>query len=549
MKFRTLILCLVLPGLAARVPAADSEVQELRQQLQQLQAQFEKTRREQEQKIDELTQKLNALTAATSTAPVQAGQAASTSLANPKPIAAGTATTASNNDGGRADSTSEAPKSAEEMQLEKELAADLGAGSNASSTSAATATNASGVASPIAAGMAATTTNPAAGTGFPGVIGRAGSTYMNLSFGSSMVAGWSTATDPSAQLELGDHDPQKRGFSLRNAELAADGAVDPYFKGFANIVLKLDKNNETSIELEESFLESTALPANLQLKAGQFFAAFGRQNPQHPHVWSFVDQPLILGRAFGPDGLRSIGAQLSWLAPTPFYTEFFLGVLDGQGSTAFSFRNPGDPDSTGVERYAGRATRDRQLRGAQDLVLVPRVASSFDLSDTQTLLVGLSGAFGPNDTGLHTRTDIYGADVYWKWKPADASQGFPYVSWQSEALYRRYEAGADLLAPLPLPAETLRDHGFYSQIIWGFVPRWNVGLRADHVSGNSALFDASDPFRGERTRISPEITFFPSEFSKVRLQYNLDRGDHFDTAHSLWLQLEFGLGAHAAHKY
>ncbi len=537
MKFRTLILCLVLPGLASRVPAADSEVQELRQQLQQLQAQFEQTRHEQEQKIDELTQKLNALAKAAATNPA-AGTAASTSGAN----APGAAATAVATPGAHA------PKSAEEKQLEKELAADLGAGASSDSTAAGTA-GSSGAVAPVAAGTAATTSMSPAGAGFPGVIGRTGSTYMNLSFGSSMVAGWSTATNPSAQLELGDHDPQKRGFSLRNAELAADGAVDPYFKGFANIVLKLDKNNETSIELEESFLESTSLPANLQLKAGQFFAAFGRQNPQHPHVWSFVDQPLILGRAFGPDGLRSIGAQLSWLAPTPFYTEFFLGVLDGQGSTAFSFRNPGDPDPTGVERYAGRATRDRQLRGAQDLVLVPRVASSFDLTDTQTLLVGLSGAFGPNDTGPHTRTDIYGGDVYWKWKPADASQGFPYVSWQSEALYRRYEAGADLLAPLPLPAETLRDYGFYSQVVWGFVPRWNVGLRADHVSGNSALFDANDPFRGERTRLSPEITFFPSEFSKIRLQYNLDHGAHFDTAHSVWLQLEFGLGAHAAHKY
>jgi len=29
-----------------------------------------------------------------------------------------------------------------------------------------------------------------------------------------------------------------------------DGAVDPYLKGFGNIVLKLDDQNETEIELE-----------------------------------------------------------------------------------------------------------------------------------------------------------------------------------------------------------------------------------------------------------------------------------------------------------
>src|SRR5436853_7530316 len=106
---------------------------------------------------------------------------------------------------------------------------------------------------------------------------------MNISFDALMDAGWSTAPDLSAFLQLGDHDPIKRGFSLRNAEIAIDGAVDPYFKGFANIVFKLDKNNSTEVELEETYFQSTSLPANLQLKAGQFFAAFGRQTSPHPN--------------------------------------------------------------------------------------------------------------------------------------------------------------------------------------------------------------------------------------------------------------------------
>src|SRR5207244_10634053 len=139
----------------------------------------------------------------------------------------------------------------------------------------------------------------------PLTIARAGGAYMNISFDTLMDFGWSTAHDPSESLQLGDHDPIKRGFSLRNAEIALDGAVDPYLKGFANIVFKLDKDNETEVELEETYLQSVTLPANLQLKAGQFLANFGRQNAQHPHVWEFVDQPLVLNRAFGPDGLRN----------------------------------------------------------------------------------------------------------------------------------------------------------------------------------------------------------------------------------------------------
>lgn len=384
----------------------------------------------------------------------------------------------------------------------------------------------------------------------PITLARAGSAYMNVSFDALMDLGWSTASDPSKQLQLGDHDPLQRGFSLRNAEIALDGAVDPYFKGFANIVFKLDKNNETELELEEVFLQSTSLPGDLQLKAGQFFAAFGRQNPQHPHQWAFVDQPLMLNRALGPEGLRNLGAQLSWLIPLPFYTEAFLGVFNGNSGQAFSFRNPGEDDGTGVNRFAGRATLGHGLRGPGDLLYVPRIASSFELNDSQTLLVGASGAFGPNDTGAHHRTEIYGVDLFWKWKPVNASEGYPFVSFQTEALYRRFEAGADPTAsPGPLPAETLGDWGFYAQLMWGFKPHWVTGLRGEFVTGNKGAFDSMDVFRGDRTRISPVLTWYPSEFSKVRLQYNYDRGQFLGDQHSVWLQWEFQLGAHSAHKF
>jgi hypothetical protein len=381
----------------------------------------------------------------------------------------------------------------------------------------------------------------------PITIARAGSAYMNISFDTLIDFGWSTASDPSRYLELGDHDPIKRGFSLRNAEIAVDGAVDPYFKGFGNIVLKLDRDNGTEVELEEAYLVTTTLPANLQLKAGQFFANFGRQNSQHPHQWAFVDQPLMLTRAFGPDGLRNVGGQLSWLAPTPFFTEASIGVFNPEGGTAFSFRNPGDPDPTGIDRIHGRATIGQDLRGPGDLLYVPRLATSFDLTDSQTLVLGASAAFGPNSTGNDRHTQIYGADIYWKWKPANAHAGFPFVSWQTEGLFQRYQAGADVAAALP--AETLRDYGFYSQVLWGFKPRWVVGLRGDYVTGNDAIFDPQDVFRGERTRVSPNITFYPSEFSKIRLQYNYDHGQFFGDEHSVWLQMEFLLGAHGAHKF
>jgi hypothetical protein len=95
----------------------------------------------------------------------------------------------------------------------------------------------------------------------------------------------------------------------------------------------------------------------------------------------------------------------------------------------------------------------------------------------------------------------------------------------------------------------LRDYGFYSQLLWGFRPRWVAGLRGEYANGNPGEYDPYDVYRNERTRISPDLTFYPSEFSKIRLQYNYDQGALFGTEHSVWLQFEFLLGAHAAHKF
>lgn len=375
------------------------------------------------------------------------------------------------------------------------------------------------------------------------VPARTSGAYMNIGFVALTDAGWSTEPDVRKLLP-GDHDPKVRGFTIPNTELTLDGAVDPYFKGFSNIVFKLDENGETGVELEEAYVLTTSLPGNLQLKAGQFFTEFGRQNPQHPHSWAFVDQPLALNRMFGPDGLRSQGIRVSWLAPTPFYTETMLSVVNSTNATAFSFRSD---ESSEIH---GGAPIERPVLGAGDMLIVPRIATSFDVSETQTLLLGVSAAFGPNNSGTSAKTQVYGVDGYWKWKAAAAQQGFPFVSMQGEALYRRYEAAQRPAADDPattLPNETLGDRGAYAQLLWGIRPRIVAGLRGDVARGDAAAF--ASELRTDRLRISPNLTWYPTEFSKVRLQYNFDDRKAIGTDHSLWVQFEFLLGAHAAHKF
>ncbi|MBZ0252998.1 MAG: hypothetical protein K8I02_06615, partial [Candidatus Methylomirabilis sp.] len=60
-----------------------------------------------------------------------------------------------------------------------------------------------------------------------------------------------------------------------------------------------------------------------------------------------------------------------------------------------------------------------------------------------------------------------------------------------------------------------------------------------------------DPRRGTRHRLSPLLAWHPSEFSRIRLQYNYDNATVLERneAHSVWLGLEFLIGAHPAHQY
>ncbi len=415
-------------------------------------------------------------------------------------------------------------------------------------------------------------------------VGRGG-TYADLGLVATFAAGGSTASDIEGGTQLGGHDPNQRGFTVQGAELNLQGAIDPYFRGNANIAFTLDSGGETGVELEEAWLETVSLPWNLQVRAGQILTDFGRINTQHPHSWAFVDVPLVNGRFFGEDGLRNPGTRLSWLVPTPFFSELSLSIQNSHGGTAASFRggghSHGGAEEEGVPFGFRHPDNDRGLKTLGDLLFTPRYAASFDLTDSQTLLVGASAAFGPNNSGAggDTGTQIYGVDVYWKWKPANAHGGFPFVSWQTEAMLRRYQLGSfdwdengnvavddgevvDPATGLPalLAEETVTDWGLYTQLLYGFRKGWVAGFRFDYVTGGTANYErlgltlggedlGGDPLRARRWRISPNLTWYPSEFSKLRLQYNYDDRAGIGVDHSVWLQFEFLLGAHAAHKF
>src|SRR5262249_10663757 len=113
--------------------------------------------------------------------------------------------------------------------------------------------------------------------------------------------------DPS--FRAGD-DPQPSGFAVQELELSFAADVEPYFRMRTFLTMPSDGG----IEIEESFLETTALPRGLGLKVGAFRSSFGRNNEQHLHVQDFARRPRTT-ELLGDDGLRGPGAQLSYLLP------------------------------------------------------------------------------------------------------------------------------------------------------------------------------------------------------------------------------------------
>ena len=104
-------------------------------------------------------------------------------------------------------------------------------------------------------------------------------------------------------------------------------------------------------------------------------------------------------------------------------------------------------------------------------------------------------------------------------------------------------------------------YGLFAGYMWT-TGAWAYGAELAYANASFHEYDGPDEYpdyqfnhtldlkaRAERWRLSPNLTWYPSEFSKIRLQYNYDDRLRLGTDHSVWLQFEFLLGAHAAHKF
>jgi hypothetical protein len=343
-----------------------------------------------------------------------------------------------------------------------------------------------------------------------------------------------------------------RGMNFNYGEMSLYSVVDPYFDLFAVLDLAPE-----SAGLEEAYFTTRKLPYGFKIKAGKFLASFGRVNEQHEHYWDFANRPLIATALFGEDGLNEIGAQVTWVAPTSFFLVFGAEVLNGANEQSFGTTGFSDPrGSVAIDAVQGPN------------LYIGFIRSSFDIEDA-SILFGISNAMGTTRTdqsfsstggtgeAVDANTDIIGGDLTVKYS-LDAIR---FVSLQGEYMYRVMngtEYKRDSLNVVSSPSLDKHNSGFYAQVAAKLDQLWEIGVRYDLLMQNDVSLDGADQHMPSNLpRYSAMIEYNPTEFSRLRLQFDRDES-HYLQASGRWsrqpytqiiLQANLTIGAHGAHAF
>lgn len=297
-------------------------------------------------------------------------------------------------------------------------------------------------------------------------------------------------------------------FSLREAELDMRADIDPYAKGVVILAFGEETPGEYVTDVEEAYASFDTLPNNLRLKVGKFRPWIGLDNRLHTHDLPYTDRPLVIREFFGEEGWSDAGMNLDWLGSLGGDTGLTLGytIQNGEGTRV-------------VEGAA--STKPTQMVRAEFFTEVG--AASF-------FQAGASLLTGPSDDqgGM---TLLWEGDLLYKWRPEERRDLNSLVL-EGEAYYLDRE----------LLGEKIHSSGAYSDLLYQFDQRWYLGLRGDWTQ-------FADRDSGDAWGASAWISYYTSEFLRVRAGI-----EHTDDPRGIpvlqaFLQLTFVLGSHPAEPY
>jgi hypothetical protein len=264
------------------------------------------------------------------------------------------------------------------------------------------------------------------------------------------------------------------------------------------------------VTLEEGYVDWIAMPAGMSLKLGKFRQQFGLYNRWHNHALLEVDRPLPVLSFIGDDGLIQTGLSLA------------LPLLQAGPLT----------QSTWLDLAAG--TNEALFDGGSQPSFLGRTQSFFDLGPASYIQVGVDGVVGRNsDADLNS--SLISIDVAYRWTPPARSL---YQDLQLKAEWyfaRRNEEGF-----------VTHGNGGYGQAHYKFARQWQVGFRADYLSPYELGPDVRSP---DVWQFVPSVSWWQSEWVRLRLQGNIVRRVGEATDFTLLFQTVWAVGPHKHETY
>jgi hypothetical protein len=345
-------------------------------------------------------------------------------------------------------------------------------------------------------------------------------------------------THTSRALELGQRD---QGLQLGHSDLTAAGPLGRWLR--AQLAASV-ATHEGKLEkgIEEAFVETTALPGGLLLRAGRFPAQIGYLNGQHPHADDFTERPLLY-RAFFGGHWNDDGVRVAWTAPTPFYLNLSAEAFRGRrliAETASPARNPGIATlSATVGLDVGRA---HAAQFGLSHIRSRREAAVEEHHDEEEAGAEAHEHEHEHDHGARfsgRRTWVLHGT--WKWAPEGNNRGQQLrVSAEAARIsgINRFAGAGD------------RHQAVSVAVVWRFHPSWEVGARADTLRVRAPHEESFEDGRLREQALM--LAWKPTHLQTLRLQATRQTGAtgfEAPARRSVQLQYVMSFGAHGAHSF
>lgn len=309
-------------------------------------------------------------------------------------------------------------------------------------------------------------------------------------------------------------DDARSGFLFRVLGLHFQSNLDPF--SFAKVAIEFGADGA---EVGEAYATWINPLPRMNLTLGKFRQQFGVINRWHEHALDQSSFPLPIQLYMGEEGLNQVGLSLDYLLPslTAQVNELTFQLTNAQNEHLFSGRKFGLP------------------------ALLLHWKNYYDLNRNTYLEWGLTGLAGANDTlgfnfdSGHRWTYMGGLDLTLSWTPVNQAlyKGF---TWRTELFYLNKELDG---------LNTIKALGGYSYLDYRLSQQVIAGLRMD--AAQPPVLDNADQLLWQ---IVPYLTFWQSEFVKLRLEYHHLEGRNLDQKDNrMILQIDWAVGPHKHERY